>query len=183
MSKTSVYSVSVAAAAYWTVVVYARVSQAGEAVYISGASVYMDGALVGTTGASGSVTIPSVPQGTHTFRATHPSYSPSETSVMVDGSMAVTLWMSPLLAEGWVTVRDATTFGPILQASVYVDGTFAGTTGSDGRLYVRNVQPGTRTFRAEKSYYQAASVTVSVPAGFPVFIDLLPSGVPPTQYR
>jgi len=71
-----------------------------------------------------------------------------------------------------VSVRDSKTGGAVAGASVYLDGSYKGTTGSDGRLIINNVSEGSHTVRVSKSGYYDKSQTVAVSSNISVTISL-----------
>jgi len=141
---------------------------------VAGASVYLDGLYKGSTDRNGRLVISNVAQGSHTVKVTKSGYNDGSQSVNLQSDTSITVYLTPISKTFSLTVvvKDLKTGSAVAGASVYLDGSYKGTTDSNGRLVISNVSEGSHIVRASKSGYYDKSQTVAVSSNTSVTISL-----------
>jgi len=94
--------------------------------------------------------------------------------VNLQSDTSITVYLTPISKTFSLTVvvKDLKTGSAVAGASVYLDGSYKGTTDSNGRLVISNVSEGSHIVRASKSGYYDKSQTVAVSSNTSVTISL-----------
>ncbi len=116
---------------------------------LSNVSVYVDGSYKGTA----PCTVNNLKQGNHTVRVSKFGYSDDSASVYV--SSGRTSYVTLQIPVASIAVETLNVSG----ASVYVDGSYKGTT----PLTVRDLAPGTHNLKIEKTHYQTITESIYLP--------------------